>query len=196
MYVQFKSMVCAHVAHGIGAATCPAYFFSMTVPFELHMIDIRVCTTYYHTILHCRTHVLNISDIMIPMLGTCLDTPSGNNFSKMFTHKRFLWCIFKTSNDRAELVHCIAKWTGTVWWVYTTICQQKAFNTASVQSRKNKRILVLVRIFRFNPEKTFLKSAMYVQEEEDIDFLRAYLSGLVLTLAIEYVVLQIACKHV
>ena len=80
--------------------------------------------------------------------------------------------------------------------MYTTICQQKAFNTASVQSRKNKRILVLVRIFRFNPEKTFLKSAMYVQEEEDIDFLRAYLSGLVLTLAIEYVVLQIACKHV
>ena len=52
---------------------------------------------------------------------------------------------------------------------------------------KNKRILVLTRIFRFNPDKALLKSAMYMKEEADIDFLRAYLSGLVLTLPVEYV---------
>ena len=57
--------------------------------------------------------------------------------------------------------------------------------------KKNKRILVLVRMFRYNPEKALLKSAMYVKDEEDIDFLRAYLSGLVLTLAIEYVTVVI-----
>ena len=46
-------------------------------------------------------------------------------------------------------------------------------------------------MFRYNPEKALLKSAMYVKDEEDIDFLRAYLSGLVLTLAIEYVTVVI-----
>ena len=52
---------------------------------------------------------------------------------------------------------------------------------------KNSRILVVTRIFRHNPEKALLKSAMYVRDEEDVDFLRAYLSGLVLTLRVEYV---------
>ena len=66
-------------------------------------------------------------------------------------------------------------------------------HTIQLQYRveKNKRILVLVRMFRYNPEKALLKSAMYVKDEEDIDFLRAYLSGLVLTLAIEYVTVVI-----
>ena len=50
---------------------------------------------------------------------------------------------------------------------------------------KNSQILVITRIFRHNPEKALLKSAMYVQDEEDVDFLRAYLSGLVLTLGVE-----------
>ena len=54
---------------------------------------------------------------------------------------------------------------------------------------KCRRILVLTRIFRHNPEKALLKSAMYVKDEEDIDFLRTYLLGLVLTLGIEYVYL-------
>ena len=52
---------------------------------------------------------------------------------------------------------------------------------------KNSRILAVRRIFRHNPEKALLKSAMYVRNEEDVDFLRAYLSGLVLTLGVEYV---------
>lgn len=52
---------------------------------------------------------------------------------------------------------------------------------------KCNRILVVTRIFRHNPSKALLKSAMYVKEEEDVDFLRAYLSGLVLTLAVQYV---------
>ena len=38
---------------------------------------------------------------------------------------------------------------------------------------KNKCILVLTRIFRFNPGKALLKSAVYVKEEEDIDFLKS-----------------------
>ena len=52
---------------------------------------------------------------------------------------------------------------------------------------KNSQILVVTQIFRHNPEKALLKSAMYVRDEEDVDFLRAYLSGLVLILRIEYV---------
>ena len=52
---------------------------------------------------------------------------------------------------------------------------------------KKSQILVVTRIFRHNPEKALLKSAMYVRDEEDVDFLRAYLSGLVLTLGVEYV---------
>ena len=71
--------------------------------------------------------------------------------------------------------------------MYTTICEQKHSIQLQYKVEKNKRILVLTRIFRFNPEKASLKSAMYMKEEEDIDFLRAYLSGRVLTLAVEYV---------
>ena len=52
---------------------------------------------------------------------------------------------------------------------------------------KGHHILVIVRIFRKNGEKAIMKSAMYVIEERDLDFLKAYLSGLVLTLALWYV---------
>ena len=52
---------------------------------------------------------------------------------------------------------------------------------------KGKRILVIVRIFRKNADKAIMKSAMYVVEARDLDFLKAYLSGLVLTLALWYV---------
>ena len=53
--------------------------------------------------------------------------------------------------------------------------------------QKMSRILVVAQIFRHNPEKALLKSAMYVRDDEDVNFLRAYLSGLVLTLTIEHV---------
>ena len=49
---------------------------------------------------------------------------------------------------------------------------------------KGHHILVIVRIFRKNGEKAIMRSAMYVIEERDLDFLKAYLSGLVLTLAL------------
>ena len=52
---------------------------------------------------------------------------------------------------------------------------------------KGKWIFVIVRIFRKNADKAIMKSAMYVIETRDLDFLRAYLSGLVLTLAVWYV---------
>ena len=52
---------------------------------------------------------------------------------------------------------------------------------------KGKRILVIVRIFRKNANKAIMKSAMYVVEVKDLDFLKEYLSGLVLTLALWYV---------
>ena len=52
---------------------------------------------------------------------------------------------------------------------------------------KGKRILVIVRIFQKNVDKAIMKSAMYVVEVRDLDFLKAYLSGLVLTLALWYV---------
>ena len=52
---------------------------------------------------------------------------------------------------------------------------------------KGKRILVIVRIFQKNADKAIMKSAMYVVEARDLDFLKAYLSGLVLTLALWYV---------
>ena len=50
---------------------------------------------------------------------------------------------------------------------------------------KKSRILVITQIFRHNPEKALLKSAMYVRDEEDVNFLRAYLSDLVLMLGVE-----------
>ena len=49
---------------------------------------------------------------------------------------------------------------------------------------KGKWILVIVRIFRRNADKAIMESAMYVIETRDLDFLKAYLSGLVLTLAL------------
>ena len=52
---------------------------------------------------------------------------------------------------------------------------------------KQRRILVIVRIFRKNADKAIIKSAMYVIETRDLDFLKAYLSGLVLTLVVWYV---------
>ena len=52
---------------------------------------------------------------------------------------------------------------------------------------KKKRILVIVRIFRKNADKAIIKSAMYVIETRDLEFLKAFLSGLVLTLAVWYV---------
>ena len=52
---------------------------------------------------------------------------------------------------------------------------------------KNRRLLVLVRIFRRNAENAVMKSAMYILDVRDLDFLRAYLAGLVLTLAVWYV---------
>ena len=72
-------------------------------------------------------------------------------------------------------------------------CTPKFINTMhsielECRNEKNKRILVFVQIFRGpNADKSVLKSAMYVREWEDIDFLRAYLAGLVLTLAVWYV---------
>ena len=47
--------------------------------------------------------------------------------------------------------------------------------------QKEKCILVLVQIFRKNADKAIMKSAMYVIETRDLDFLKTYLSGLVLT---------------
>ena len=52
-----------------------------------------------------------------------------------------------------------------------------------VQGNK-KRILVFVHVFRKQSEKATLKSAMYILEMRDLDFLRAYLAGLVSTLAV------------
>ena len=51
---------------------------------------------------------------------------------------------------------------------------------------KQRWILVIVQIFRKNADKAIIKSAMYVIETRDLDFLKAYLSGLVLTLAVWY----------
>ena len=52
---------------------------------------------------------------------------------------------------------------------------------------RNRQILVLVCIFRKNGDKAVTKSAMYVLDVRDLDFLTAYLAGLVLTLAVWYV---------
>ena len=49
--------------------------------------------------------------------------------------------------------------------------------------RKN-RIFVLTRIFRKNVDIAIMKSAMYVVEVRDLDFLRAYLAGLAMTLGV------------
>ena len=50
--------------------------------------------------------------------------------------------------------------------------------------QKRSRILVLARIFQNNADTVIMKSAMYVVEVRDLDFQRAYLAGLVLTLAV------------
>ena len=49
---------------------------------------------------------------------------------------------------------------------------------------QKRRILVFVRVFMKDSETAILKSAMYVSTVRDLDFLRAYLAGLVLTLAV------------
>ena len=49
--------------------------------------------------------------------------------------------------------------------------------------RKN-RIFVLTRIFRKNANIAIMKSAMYVVEVRDLDFLRAHLAGLAMTLGV------------
>ena len=51
---------------------------------------------------------------------------------------------------------------------------------------KNKRILVLVRVYRKESEKETMKSAMYVTQIEHLDFLQAYLAGLSLTLLLKF----------
>ena len=48
---------------------------------------------------------------------------------------------------------------------------------------KNKRILVVVKVIRKEAKKETLKSAMYVTQLGDLDFLRVYLAGLSITLA-------------
>ena len=48
--------------------------------------------------------------------------------------------------------------------------------------KKNKRILVLVKVYRQESERETLKSAMYVTHVGDLDFLQVYLAGLSLTL--------------
>ena len=50
---------------------------------------------------------------------------------------------------------------------------------------KKERYLVFVRIFQRDSDHSVLKSRMFCSNETDILFLRAYLSGLVLTLAID-----------
>ena len=52
---------------------------------------------------------------------------------------------------------------------------------------KKRWILVIVWIFRKNADKAIIKSAMYLIETRDLEFLKAFLSGLVLTLAVWYV---------
>ena len=47
----------------------------------------------------------------------------------------------------------------------------------------NKQILVFVRVYKKESQKETLKSAMYVMKVQDLDFLRAYLAGLSITLA-------------
>ena len=51
---------------------------------------------------------------------------------------------------------------------------------------KQRRILVIAQIFRKNADKAIIKSAMYIIEARDLEFLKAFLSGLVLTLAVWY----------
>ena len=49
--------------------------------------------------------------------------------------------------------------------------------------RKN-RIFILTRIFQKNADIAIMKSAMYVVEVRDLDFLRTYLAGLGMTLGV------------
>ena len=46
----------------------------------------------------------------------------------------------------------------------------------------NKQILVFVRVYKKESQKETLKSAMYVMNVGDLDFLKAYLAGLSITL--------------
>ena len=50
---------------------------------------------------------------------------------------------------------------------------------------KDNRILVFVRIFRQDADCDIMKSVTYCRFSTDLDFLRAYLVGVVLTLGIE-----------
>ena len=57
--------------------------------------------------------------------------------------------------------------------------------TMSYTKCVNDRIVLQIRIFQKNKPLAIMKSAMYVQDFKDLDFIRAYLAGLSLTLAAE-----------
>ena len=64
------------------------------------------------------------------------------------------------------------KFVNKMHWIQLRYCVEK-----------NKRILVVVKVHRKEAEKETMKSAMYVTQIGDLDFLQAYLAGLSLTLA-------------
>ena len=57
--------------------------------------------------------------------------------------------------------------------------------TMSYKTCVNGRLVLQIRIFRKNKHFAIMKSAMYVSDFKDLDFIRAYLAGLSLTLAAE-----------
>ena len=65
-----------------------------------------------------------------------------------------------------------SKFVNKMHWIQLQYCVEKT-----------KRILVVVKVLRKEAEKETLKSAMYVTQLGDLDFLRAYLAGLSITLA-------------
>ena len=65
-----------------------------------------------------------------------------------------------------------AKFVNKIHWIQLQYCVEK-----------NKRIFVVVKVHRKEAEKETLKSATYVTQLQDLDFLQAYLAGLSLTLA-------------
>ena len=52
------------------------------------------------------------------------------------------------------------------------------------ENERKNRIFVMTRIFRKNADIDVMKSAMYVVEVGDLDFLRTYLAGLAMTLGV------------
>ena len=85
----------------------------------------------------------------------------------------------------ALLQHCLRQMIDQFTWHF--INKKNWLHMEYWTQEKENRILVIIRILQQGASHAILKSAMYCTCTADLYFLKEFLAGLVLTLAVEYV---------